>query len=857
MAIARLTVDLVASTAAFEAGIGRATTTAATSTTQLTRGQAAFIRTLERQAQQASMTRAQLLELKAAQLGVGDAAAKYIAQIKAAEARTTGASIGNRLGAVVATLGISAGVADYIRSLKGALDTADRIDDLAEKFGVAAERLSAYRVAAEVAGTPTEALATGLRTLSKNLAEGGPAFAAIGVQTRQATGALREADTVLLEIADKFASYEDGAGKAALAQALFGKSGADLIPFLNRGGAGIKALTDEAQALGAVMSNETAAAAGRFNDNLKRLELASEGAKVALLGGLLPSLNSTAEAFIRNAKEAGIFGGALLTLKEGVAARLGFDELGGLQADAARTAAEISRVTNIVTGLSNVLEREPGNETAQRRYATLTTRLRELQTQAAATSEQIKRVANAMDPLPSTNASGAAPVKTPPPVVGDSEEARKAAEAAAKAYRQLIGAITEKRSAAELELAGTEKATEAQKFALDVVGKLATGEAKLSDAQKRGVAAALEAYLAAAQTVEIRRQLTEAEQRYARDVERTGEALARERTTIDDQNAALLEQIQTLGLTADAVERLRIKRLEESLAAREAAIAIERASGAAVDPNAEREDAVTAALRRQIELRRELLELQQREAEQQDLRQAAADSAATLARGAADAVLQFGSLRDVVRGVVTDLARITVRATVEAPLQRQLEGLIGAGIGVDTAGQTAAIAAQTTAVTTNTGAMVALTTAANAAAASLAAVSAAGAGDAASSIFSLFGGTDFGADPFAAIGLASGTNYVPYDGMRATLHKGEAVVPAKYNPAAGGRGTGNVSVIVENYSGGQARVEERSLSDGGREMRVIIEAAVAEVDRRIAVGGSTHKAVRQTFGVGPALARRG
>ena len=39
-------------------------------------------------------------------------------------------------------------------------------------------------------------------------------------------------------------------------------------------------------------------------------------------------------------------------------------------------------------------------------------------------------------------------------------------------------------------------------------------------------------------------------------------------------------------------------------------------------------------------------------------------------------------------------------------------------------------------------------------------------------------------------GLATGTNYVPYDGMPAILHKGEAVVPKQYNPAAGGTGGG-------------------------------------------------------------------
>lgn len=41
--------------------------------------------------------------------------------------------------------------------------------------------------------------------------------------------------------------------------------------------------------------------------------------------------------------------------------------------------------------------------------------------------------------------------------------------------------------------------------------------------------------------------------------------------------------------------------------------------------------------------------------------------------------------------------------------------------------------------------------------------------------------------------MATGTNYVPYDGFQATLHKGEAVVPAEYNPAAGGK-SGETSI---------------------------------------------------------------
>ena len=61
-----------------------------------------------------------------------------------------------------------------------------------------------------------------------------------------------------------------------------------------------------------------------------------------------------------------------------------------------------------------------------------------------------------------------------------------------------------------------------------------------------------------------------------------------------------------------------------------------------------------------------------------------------------------------------------------------------------------------------------------------------------------------------AYGLATGTNFVPYDNFPALLHRGEAVVPAKYNPASGGtpnRGTAPVVNLTYNIAPGTTRAE--------------------------------------------------
>lgn len=87
----------------------------------------------------------------------------------------------------------------------------------------------------------------------------------------------------------------------------------------------------------------------------------------------------------------------------------------------------------------------------------------------------------------------------------------------------------------------------------------------------------------------------------------------------------------------------------------------------------------------------------------------------------------------------------------------------------------------------------------------------------------------------------------------AILERGEMVIPK----GAVGRGGGNVSVIVENNSGAQARTEE-SMQGQDKIIRVIIDAAKSAIAGDIARGGTTiNKAMEGRYGVNPQGVARG
>lgn len=202
-----------------------------------------------------------------------------------------------KAGDTLAGLGVGLSLAGLIGSVKNAAEKMDEAAKSARSAGTSIEKFSALSYVAGQSGV--EDLRGSLVKLARSLddAKNGTGPAAEAFQRLKIDpAAFTDPADALLALSDQFAKMPDGVTKTALAIALFGKSGADLIPLLNQGREAITATMNEARAMGIVFTDEAGAAAEKFNDSLDRLSKRVSGLGVRLANEALPSLNQYVSA---------------------------------------------------------------------------------------------------------------------------------------------------------------------------------------------------------------------------------------------------------------------------------------------------------------------------------------------------------------------------------------------------------------------------------------------------------------------------------------------------------------------------------------------------------------------------------
>jgi hypothetical protein len=166
------------------------------------------------------------------------------------------------------------------------------IERQAAVLGINTDEFQKWQYAAKMSDVNAQELAIGLKLLSQNmenasLGSGDAAkyFSAMGISVKTAEGHLRPLNQVMGDIMDKFAFWEDGPRKIAIAMQLFGRSGETLIPLLNKGSSGFAEFAKEAERLGIILSPDLVKKGGEAEDAFKRITAQWEATKKSFAGG--------------------------------------------------------------------------------------------------------------------------------------------------------------------------------------------------------------------------------------------------------------------------------------------------------------------------------------------------------------------------------------------------------------------------------------------------------------------------------------------------------------------------------------------------------------------------------------------
>ncbi len=183
-----------------------------------------------------------------------------------------------------------------IAAVKAGGEHAEQIEMVSQKTGIAKQVIQQWSVALAENNLSTDHLTTSMKALSKMMVEANdPSSAAANTfEELNVTGKTTEA--VILQLADRFKQMPDGAEKARLAVELFGKSGLDMIPLLNKGSEGFKESMEAAKRFGAVLSDTTLSALSGADDAFDRLGVATKSVSYQFAGLMAPAVSSVTDA---------------------------------------------------------------------------------------------------------------------------------------------------------------------------------------------------------------------------------------------------------------------------------------------------------------------------------------------------------------------------------------------------------------------------------------------------------------------------------------------------------------------------------------------------------------------------------
>jgi len=186
-------------------------------------------------------------------------------------------------------------VAEWARNIA---ESGEAVKMASQALGMTVEQTSRLKLTFQAMGIEGDRATVGIERLAYNMNQAaisasGPAahaFQAVGISMAELKN--MSLDQVMNRIADAFAKSADGPNKTAIAIALLGRSGAQMIPVLNKGSAGMAEFQQKLAATGAQLTGPMADGMEETALNFHLLDMSTQGLSNALFEQLKPAIDS-------------------------------------------------------------------------------------------------------------------------------------------------------------------------------------------------------------------------------------------------------------------------------------------------------------------------------------------------------------------------------------------------------------------------------------------------------------------------------------------------------------------------------------------------------------------------------------
>lgn len=189
----------------------------------------------------------------------------------------------------------TAAVATGTKLVQETMQQADTVDKMSQKIGISRQAYQEMDFVTSQCGASINNMKMGMKTLTTQMqsaAQGSQtsvdAFNALGVSIYDASGKLRNQEDMMWDAFSALQRMTNQTEKAAIANQLFGRAGAELMPMLNGSAGSIEKMRKQARELGLVMSDETVDAGVKLTDTMDQAKRALSAVAMRIGGKLLP-----------------------------------------------------------------------------------------------------------------------------------------------------------------------------------------------------------------------------------------------------------------------------------------------------------------------------------------------------------------------------------------------------------------------------------------------------------------------------------------------------------------------------------------------------------------------------------------